>query len=332
MTRSGPLGSYIDALLRFAQREVLVSNKDLPPTCSDFIELSQTTEETFLYRSILANELLLRLEPSDIDPIVRILKFLKRKHSIPIPTISQKGFLELDIIVEPGIPQVSPEFRKSIRAGLSQDEARHFYAQYITERSKIGEEKLVVVEPHSTTNHTFEYIEMPRCVLSVATIFKQAEVGGNVECESGRFPRVEVSPLRIPATFLRRELRKYYHNALSRFEAESLQPFFSYLELPCVRSIAYGMPEGKRSLGSGVLAIACKVTGLTYREAVEIGREYYAKVDTDNFSFREIERWLDWAYSKDELTWSCNRPQDLGECDKRICTLVKKYYSRVEGK
>lgn len=100
-----------------------------------------------------------------------------------------------------------------------------------------------------------------------------------------------------------------------------------YLNAPCVKAlIAEGRPKGDRYRGAQVVAIACKMSGLCYEAALEVGHEYFSSCDKGDFSFSDIEGWLKWAYSR-ELEWWCSQVIPFRNCQPHICPVAEEHFS-----
>ena len=100
-----------------------------------------------------------------------------------------------------------------------------------------------------------------------------------------------------------------------------------YLNAPCVKAlIAEGRPKGDRYRGAQIIAIACKMSGLCYEAALEVGQEYLTNCDKGDFSFSEIEGWLKWAYSRD-LEWWCSQAIPFRNCQPHICPVAEEHFS-----
>ena len=90
------------------------------------------------------------------------------------------------------------------------------------------------------------------------------------------------------------------------------------LEYPCVNSlITNGEIRSRRSIGAQIIAIACKIDGISKQGAIMIGYKYHTNCsENKDFKFNEIEKWIRWAYEKkdDEIFWNCNLLKNHDKC------------------
>lgn len=102
--------------------------------------------------------------------------------------------------------------------------------------------------------------------------------------------------------------------SISKFEGK-------FLNLPCVEKLREnGMPVGKRNLGSKVLALACKLDGLSLEDCKQVIKEYIQNLPKGNDPYTEEEafRWVDWVYQQ-QITWWPRTLIKEGLCDEHTC-------------
>ena len=154
--------------------------------------------------------------------------------------------------------------------------------------------------------------------------------GITVERGEGECPEQRRS-WKIPKGKLSKKLNENYTARRKMFQSQEGQTLKSYLALPCVRALlSMGGVKGKRNHGAKVSAFACVNDGLSKQDALRIGAKYHQRIRDDDFPMKEVIDWINWAYLKRDLQWSCKGPQDAGECDKSVCWIVKEYYAHRE--
>jgi len=88
---------------------------------------------------------------------------------------------------------------------------------------------------------------------------------------------------------------------------------------PCIQALLNnGASKGNRNNGARVLAIALRYANMRYEDALEYCKAYYEKCTHEDFNFYEVTAWLDWAYRKDAVYWSCKLPIAMGLCPKSV--------------
>ncbi|MGD2251240.1 MAG: hypothetical protein PVF58_22815 [Candidatus Methanofastidiosia archaeon] len=103
---------------------------------------------------------------------------------------------------------------------------------------------------------------------------------------------------------------KRYHIASKNFTGK-------YLNLPCIKRILEGLPEGQRNAGAHILAIACRLDGTPKKEAEKVILDYAKTCSQDNISESEYIGWVNWIYSQKEHFWNCRFCKELGLCEKK---------------
>jgi hypothetical protein len=94
-------------------------------------------------------------------------------------------------------------------------------------------------------------------------------------------------------------------------------PRGDYLDLPCIRRVLEGMPISKRNSGEKLLAIACRLSGLSYDEAMRLVSLYRARCEQDGEDF---VTWTPWFYRQRRRPyWSCREALELGVCEPFSC-------------
>lgn len=95
----------------------------------------------------------------------------------------------------------------------------------------------------------------------------------------------------------------------------------TYLDLEGVMRIREGMPEGKRSSGASVLAIACRIDDMSQKDAKEVMKEYVLNCSQLGTTFvqAEAENWLQWIYMHDKPFWNCSLLEELDVHDRATC-------------
>lgn len=142
--------------------------------------------------------------------------------------------------------------------------------------------------------------------------------------------RKEKKKWKIPKRKFLKLLNRNYKEKKKIFHNQDIQFQRSYFMLPCVKPLlALGVVKGKRNFGAKVIAFACISEGLTKDEAKIVGKYYFDRINSTDFSLEEVLTWINWVYRKENIHWSCKTPQDMGECDKSICWVVKNYYSGI---
>ncbi len=137
---------------------------------------------------------------------------------------------------------------------------------------------------------------------------------------------------KIPKGKLSKKLNENYTTRRKIFQSREGQTLNSYFALPCVKALlAMGGNKGKRNHGAKVIAFACVNEGLSKQDALRIGAKYHQRIGCDDFPMKEVVDWINWAYQKNDLQWSCKGPQDAGDCDKSVCWIVKEYYAKRDS-
>ncbi|MFH0835857.1 MAG: hypothetical protein V1834_01715 [Candidatus Micrarchaeota archaeon] len=87
-----------------------------------------------------------------------------------------------------------------------------------------------------------------------------------------------------------------------------------YLQLPCIKFILQGLPEGKRFYGGMTLAIACLKDGLSKEQAEVVMQDFVNanQQSTHEYSLREAVSALDWVYKRGSIGFSCKVTQSNG--------------------
>ena len=78
--------------------------------------------------------------------------------------------------------------------------------------------------------------------------------------------------------------------------------------------------KGNRNNCERVLAIALRYANMPYEDALEYFKVYYEKCMHKGFNFYEVTAWLDWAYCKGTVYWSCKLPIAMCLCPKKCNT------------
>ena len=203
--------------------------------------------------------------------------------------------------------------RKSVRAGMTKDELYKMIFNIINSE--------ILLKSGFSKNE-----------IEIISINNPKEVNKNIQyIEAGSEGQKKISEKKwkIPKGKILGGLNGYYRNKKKEFRDQKFKYNRSYFELPCVRPLMLlgGVP-GKRNSGAKVIAFACICDGLTKKDAIIIGKHYHKRINSPDFPFNEVLDWINWVYNKKEIHWSCRGPQDIGECDKSVCWVVKDYYKK----
>ena len=130
------------------------------------------------------------------------------------------------------------------------------------------------------------------------------------------------------------EFSKYlqdYVNNQQKVGSEKLLNYTAdckYVNLDGVLKIRDGMPEGRRSAGASVIAIACRIDNLEKEEAYKIIGEYVENCSQmgTKFTLKEGKQWIDWIYTHDSVYWNCQLLKDLDSHTQATCEHCKARY------
>ncbi|MBU7030588.1 MAG: hypothetical protein HXS48_26885 [Theionarchaea archaeon] len=103
--------------------------------------------------------------------------------------------------------------------------------------------------------------------------------------------------------------------AYKRYEKASQNFTGKYLNLPCVKRILEGLPEGKRNAGAQIVAIACRLDSIPEKEAEKVILDYAGNCPQENISESEYSGWINWIYTKEPF-WNCRFCKELGLCEE----------------
>jgi len=124
-----------------------------------------------------------------------------------------------------------------------------------------------------------------------------------------------------------------YHSLPSPITTSSFAG--TYLDLPCIRNILNGLPEGKRYYGSMALSVACFKDGLSKERAEEVLQQYVnaCRRTSHPFTLREAFATLDWVYRHGVKGISCRtlREQGLAGPDDEFCAKCSLREGRIRA-
>jgi hypothetical protein len=107
-----------------------------------------------------------------------------------------------------------------------------------------------------------------------------------------------------------------------------------YLNLPAMKKILLGLPEGKRYYGSMTLAIACMKDNLPKEAAEAVMVEYARNCNktTHNFTEREALATLEWVYRHPTINFSMKTLREQGLVDETALRASEAELGRLGGR
>ena len=104
--------------------------------------------------------------------------------------------------------------------------------------------------------------------------------------------------------------------------APDVKPNGNLTRLPCIRRLLEGLPISRRNSGEKLLAVACRLSGVGYDEAMSLVRLYASRCEQDGEDFIT---WTPWFYRQRRLPyWSCREAFEIGVCEPHDCEVSMK--------